>query len=394
MLSKITNILNNSISIEEINGTLFCEYKYTQDDEECFTFLITKNCFENTIYLENLNENEIVKIEFSLHYLTLIDYYYYFSDFINKNKYELPPSEFLIYDIDYYGDSENELIKKYKTYISLINSLRNISKHIFNKSGKDYLVIYSEEESVIIPLSYNRQIIEKINIEAVTRTLKIFENDNSKERLLYLNELLLFLKEYNEDDRFLYFISNIQAYINKSTNAYQYYLRDFSYNKLKNELDSKALEYIQKIQSIINDSQTKLIAIPTAFVLACSAFEYGNPLSLTNIALLISTVVFALIIQIFLNNQKSSLKFIQNNIDTYVKSFTNQNIQNVSIDFKLAYEEVKKQKDRLFFVQILLWLMPTLIFCIWLFLLDAKIVVFILFFIFLISQLVIYLISK
>jgi len=123
-----------------------------------------------------------------------------------------------------------------------------------------------------------------------------------KKKMIFINELIESLNSREENSRFKYFLSHITEFYDKCNNAYQFYLRDFSYNKLKIELDSKALEYTQKIQSVINDSQTKLIAIPTAFVLVFAAFDFTDLLAIKNIATILSLFIFALLIQFFLNN--------------------------------------------------------------------------------------------
>ena len=143
---------------------------------------------------------------------------------------------------------------------------------------------------------------------------------------MFLNQFITFLKTVDENERFSYFIFNIVNYHEKSISSYQYYLRDFSYNKLKVELDSKALEFAQKIQTVINDSQTKLIAIPTVFDLVIATFDFDKILSSKNVGAIISLFIFSILLQLFLDNQRSALKFIKQNIDSYKDTFNGKPI--------------------------------------------------------------------
>ena len=111
----------------------------------------------------------------------------------------------------------------------------------------------------------------------------------------------------------------------------------------------------------MNDSQTKLIAIPAAIVLASTSLEYGKANSIKNYLILIQVIMFCVFIQIFINNQKSALKFIENNITIYKQSFSN-NKQILENSFIEVDKEKDKQKYRLLTVQILLWSSPILIF--------------------------------
>jgi hypothetical protein len=132
---------------------------------------------------------------------------------------------------------------------------------------------------------------------------------------------------------------------------------------LKVELDSKALEFAQKIQTIINDSQTKLIAIPTAFVLVIATFDFEKILSSKNVGTIVGLFVFSTLIQLFLNNQLSALKFIKQNIDAYKSTFKNDEINQTSNSFVLVEVEFNKQNSRLKVIEVILWSIPVGIFC-------------------------------
>ena len=174
---------------------------------------------------------------------------------------------------------------------------------------------------------------------------------------IYLNQLVEFLYKEEEQTRFSYLIRNFDKYIKKSSATYNYYLRDFSYNKLKIELDSKALEFSQKLQSVINDSQTKLIAIPTALVFVLSTLDYENINAIKNYLALVGLILFCIFIQIFINNQKSAIAFIEENINYYKGTFKDD-INEIKESFKKVELEKNKQIKRLFQIQILLWLIP------------------------------------
>lgn len=186
------------------------------------------------------------------------------------------------------------------------------------------------------------------------------KKNNSEEKLLFINELMEFLSNVTEENRFVYLLQNFNEYYSKSIDSFQYYIRNFSYNKLKSELDNAILDYSKKIQSVINDAQSKLIAIPAAFVLAAANIEFDNILSIKNIAILISLYIFALLIGIFLNNQSSVLNMIDINIQSYKGSFGgNGNV--VKDAFILVDKELIKQKNRLFITQFINWGIPALL---------------------------------
>ena len=371
MLSRIENIIRTSKSNFDVNsGVCFCS-DYKVSDKECLVYLDEQGCFEQPIFVDDLSDNSNINLELSLHSLTKIGFYYSFESFIVNNRYAFPDSDFYIYDIDSSQSKKNENLAKHEAIINLINSVKNIAKYSYFDAGVDNAIIFREDKSLFLSFEFDINTILAIKeseVETINKVSSIFLDSVSEKKLLFINELInLLTNEKNESQRFIFLLSSISDFYEKSTNAYQYYLRDFSYNKLKIELDSKALEFAQKIQSVINESQTKLIAIPTVFVLAFVSSDYSDLLSNKNIFTIISLFIFAILIQLFLNNQFSTLRFINENVISYKDTFKRNDIDKISSKFSLVDKEREKQEKRLILIEAILWLIPVGLLCTWLF---------------------------
>ena len=359
MLRRIIDIIKSS-NTEISNGTLFCN-GYIIADAECIDYLENNNILENSLY--SRKNGECVNLELSLAHLNSIGYYEDCITFCIKNKYVLPSKKFFIEEIKCFEDDDNDFIYIYKKIITLINAISHISKHSYTDVDINNAIIFREDKSLFLPFIYDSSDIRDIKIEdseKFTFLSDLFNNSDSDKKLLFINELIDFLSPYNENDRFRYILLYICEFISKANNAYQYYIRNFSYNKLKSELDNAALEFSKKIQTVINESQTKLIAIPAAFVLSAANIEFNNILSIKNITILISLYIFAVLIGIFLNNQSSVLKMIDKNIQTYKDTFDSNNSV-VKKAFTLVDKELKKQKTRLLVTQFINWGIPVLL---------------------------------
>lgn len=375
MFPKIVNILQHSERIEVSGGTLHCyNYIYSLLDKECFDYLNENNCIENTIFIDEFVIDNKYDLELSLYELRILKFYYTFEDFVEYNKYVIIESDFFIYGLANPILEENQQYNIYKSIMYLIESINKIAKHRFSETGIEVAVINRNEGSLLLPLIYNAADINQVNFDQIKYLNNIsstFNEPNNEKKLLFINELIEFLSNREEETRFRHLLFNITTFNNHCNNSYQYYLRDFSSNKLKLELDSKALDYIQKIQSMINESQTKLIAIPTVFVLACVAFDFEKLLDIKNIATLISLFIFAILIQLFINNQKSSLRFIKDDIREYKESYKEDLIK-VSSKFSEVTNELSKQRTRFYIVEIILWIIPIVLLLTWLILTCAK----------------------
>lgn len=363
MLTQIVDILTKSNITISDDSLSVDNYKILDES----SIISLENCIEqiydnkgNIIGLSDIQKKQNVRIVFSLYRLNQTGYYETSDVFVRKNKI-ISPASYYIQNIGF-QNSEHIFIKKYHTLINFIQSIGDLAKYKEESPDITTCVIICEQKALILPIIYSGEDVVNIDfpIEEMNYATELFKKNNSEEKLLFINELMEFLSNVTEENRFVYLLQNFNEYYSKSIDSFQYYIRNFSYNKLKSELDNAILDYSKKIQSVINDAQSKLIAIPAAFVLAAANIEFDNILSIKNIAILISLYIFALLIGIFLNNQSSVLNMIDINIQSYKGSFGgNGNV--VKDAFILVDKELIKQKNRLFITQFINWGIPALL---------------------------------
>lgn len=363
MLTQIVDILTKSNITISDDSLSVDNYKILDES----SIISLENCIEqiydnkgNIIGLSDIQKKQNVRIVFSLYRLNQTGYYETSDVFVRKNKI-ISPASYYIQNIGF-QNSEHIFIKKYHALINFIQSIGDLAKYKEESPDITTCVIICEQKALILPIIYSGEDVVNIDfpIEEMNYATELFKKNNSEEKLLFINELMEFLSNVTEENRFVYLLQNFNEYYSKSIDSFQYYIRNFSYNKLKSELDNAILDYSKKKQSVINDAQSKLIAIPAAFVLAAANIEFDNILSIKNIAILISLYIFALLIGIFLNNQSSVLNMIDINIQSYKGSFGgNGNV--VKDAFILVDKELIKQKNRLFITQFINWGIPALL---------------------------------
>jgi hypothetical protein len=341
--------------------------------EKLIDFLNDRDIIENTNY-EN-KPGETVDLELSLSGLNKIGYYQTKDDLIRKNRYEYPTDVFWVAQLGHFSDeSIATFYWKFELIIRLIDAVIKIAKHNYTDVDVNYALITNDDKALLLPLICSSGQIDAlvaVELDQITLVINVFEDTNTEKKLLFINELIDYLSPVTETERFDTLLRTIMEFTDKCQNAYQYYLRDFSYNKLKIELDSKALEFTQKIQGVINDSQTKLVTIPTAFVLVFAAFDFKDLSSVKNLIAVVSLFIFAVLIQVFLNNQYSSLNFTAASITAYKETFSQNNIIKFQEKFTLVDNELVKQRRRLCLITWLLWLIPSSLLLIWFVLLSS-----------------------
>lgn len=363
MIDKIVKILNKNKSSIRIEGDIISRI-HTIDNLDFLSELSDNELITNS-FVEDYNTNENIVLEFLISRLRTQGFYLSKDSFLTWNQYNYPEKEVYIYEINDFLINNIFFNERFSIIVNLIDVLGQNSKNRYYTDEILNLLIVREDKSLLLYFKYlpeDLDLIDNSSLNNITNFIEILgENIAPDRKNIYINELIDYLLPIEEKDRFSYLIKNFDEFIHRASASYNYYLRNFSYNKLKIELDTKALDFAQKIQGVVNESQTKLIAIPAAIVFACTTLEYEKINSIKNYLILVGMIMFCIFIQIFINNQKSALKFIENNITIYKQSFSN-NKQILENSFIEVDKEKDKQKYRLLTVQILLWLNPTLIF--------------------------------
>ncbi len=211
------------------------------------------------------------------------------------------------------------------------------------------------------------ELLEAKNIDFINQYISDITSYKEK-KSIFIKELINFLSNKNKRERFNELILYFEEFYEKCNTSFEYYLSNFSFNKIKLELDNAVLDYSKNIRSIINDSQSKLIAIPAAFILGASQMDYTNPFTLKNIIIVISAFLFSYIIFVFIKNQKNAIEIIKDNLTNYKSIYERskanqledevelQNLKKLIINsFEKTEKELSNQQSRLVILQYCNW---------------------------------------
>jgi len=276
------------------------------------------------IMIDNLSDylSQSIFIEFVTSELKKIAFYLSLKEFVIDNRFEIP-DEFYILELKYQNSTGyiNENVEKYKAVTTLIDRLTMKSKFISDSHDRT-LCLVQENSFMEMPIEniVYEEFLEKENISLIKQYIN--DIDSYKEKsTIYFKELICFLSIQNKEKRLKTLISFFGDFYERCNISFEYYLSDFSFNKIKLELDNSVLEYSRNIRAIINESQSKLIAIPAAFILGVSQIMYSEPLSLKNILIIASSFLFSYIIFVFIKNQQNALQIVADNLKNYKTNY-------------------------------------------------------------------------
>ncbi|MBP8005485.1 MAG: hypothetical protein KAZ18_01115 [Acinetobacter sp.] len=249
-----------NLFIDRNFGDDFQYVKITPKENEASTFRLNlvrdnRNYASYQSYIEhkfdiakkiNCNENDIV---------------YENLDSVNKDQADYIPelklfAKFIRCLSDSYYKKDNLLIFFSKNYCEVPVQPRAFEKYL------QLAKLYKENNNLTKSLQEFLSWITEQKTEVDTT-----EPLNSHKNELYVivaTEIIDSLSTVDKNDRIFNLIRNIENIINDTKSKYGLYLDDFKYSKFVDKINKYADEFLAKVNKVIVDLQTQVLAIPLA----------------------------------------------------------------------------------------------------------------------------------
>ncbi len=356
MIKEITAIIRTSANTRTEGDILYCEH--TVQDANLLERLYEAALLHNS-GIEDLRPGDIVILEFSFAALFSQGIYENRASFLRKHYYRHPSRDIFICETGSYFTDDHIFHTAYTVVVRFMEALAGLAQFSYFEEELRKLLLVREDVSLLLPLHYtcaDLSALKATTLEQLQDVTVLFSGNAFPDRQgLFINELIHYLQQEPEAQRFSFLLQHFGQYYTRATSAYTYYLRNFSYNKLRLEMDAKALDFSQRLQGVVNDIQNKLIVIPSAFVLVITTFIVNrNRLFYVNIFSFAGFLIFCAYFQIFIANQRSLLRIIKSHIDKYLGTFREAAFEELKASFSLVYEEHRNQSFRLLLVNMIL----------------------------------------
>lgn len=145
--------------------------------------------------------------------------------------------------------------------------------------------------------------------------------------------------------------------------SYALYTADFSFEKLRSEVDEQNVEDMLRLNKTLADIQNQLLALPAALMLAGAGVKEGS--FATNASIWIGVGVFAWVMHHLVKNQQNSVTAIEQEVQLRIEKVTSQpaDIANrVLPRFDMLRGRVSKQQQvlkQIFRAVIVVWVVTT-----------------------------------
>lgn len=291
-------------------------------------------------------------------------YYESFNDFITKNLASKPNVEFGIYRINYIstGSIKPEKYRNYETILSFISILESLSDYVDHDVDGSKELIFFHKKKLSFPINYNETDLRDIPYLPQLKEQLESAHDKDERVSIFKSELITSLIDVPVESRFQNLLATLNSLYDNYLKSHLLYLEKFSYHDLKTEVDRDKLDFTKKIYAVVNDIQSKLIAVPAAYLLVLSQFDFTGQSKWKNLLISIGSILFAVLLETLLSNQFGVLKFIKSEIEHFKNELSNKDTKINLSDFVNSFGDLnrtmRRQRIYLWIFRVITWLVP------------------------------------
>ncbi|MCU7916872.1 MAG: hypothetical protein KZQ95_00755 [Candidatus Thiodiazotropha sp. (ex Epidulcina cf. delphinae)] len=128
------------------------------------------------------------------------------------------------------------------------------------------------------------------------------------------NVVILQTRGVTANDRLHYVLRNLESILSDAKSQHAVFLSAFSYEKVRDEIESLKVEYTTKIHKVISEIQGQLLGIPAATVVVAIQLKKADAIDsifITNMAVLLGALIFGVFMILLLINQAHTLEVIK-----------------------------------------------------------------------------------
>jgi hypothetical protein len=282
------------------------------------------------------------KIEFRLHknfFMTL-------ENLISVDSRRISsPESFYLADSDFLYDTqipETELPIDVKNYLGAVRfySLLGEIADYKNVFGSITTLIFLGKEKLEIKPNYtlcDLRELPKLNDFEINF---IAENAAHKEqKRTIVHTVLLEIFEGYTDVRFADLLVKFDDFIEKLNCSYNLYVSEFSFQKVKDEIEKEKLDATIKLNKVFSDIQNQLLSIPAALVFVGGQMSFAGNWTIKNLSIWLGFCIFAALMSLLIRNQRHTLDAVKQEIDQQWQQIKNKH-SIVADRFKASYEQL------------------------------------------------------
>lgn len=261
-------------------------------------------------------------------------------------RYILLSPEFTTMTDDASVDSE---IYKYRKIIELVEVLKEAAAFL---NEEEQCLVLVNSGRFDIPVLYDESDLEKLVMSDIGKAITSFPDGLHRKQcqVIMAEAIIALTKSQPESKRFKYLLEHISDVVKRYEDGYQLFASGFSYEKIKDQVETARIEYTSKIHKVLSDIQNQLLGLPVATVIVATQMKQSaNSESAlwVNSAVLFGIWIFSLLMSFLIYNQNCTLNVIKDEISRQKKQLITEfpAIENsFKPVFSYLFRRIKNQK--------------------------------------------------
>lgn len=245
--------------------------------------------------------------------------------------------------------SDNSSIYKYRKIIELIGVLKEAAAFL-NEEEQCLVLINSGRFD--IPVLYDESDLEGVMLGDVEKAIAAFPDGLHRKQCqtIMAEAIIALTKSQPESKRFKYLLEHLSDVLKRYEDGYQLFASGFSYEKIKDQVETARIEYTSKIHKVLSDIQNQLLGLPVATVIVATQMKQSansETALWVNSAVLFGIWIFSLLMSFLIYNQNCTLNVIKDEISRQKKQLITEfpAIENsFKPVFSYLFRRIKNQK--------------------------------------------------
>lgn len=261
------------------------------------------------------SDAKLLKIEFALP----SNFFLSFDELISTAERRIAsPSKFYLADTHclYEGDTATlpAVAQHYIAATQLYSTLGNAADHTGGLGSTKTLIFLQKGKLEIIP-DYIETDLRELSSANHFKSEFIESATHKDQKQTIVRTVLFELFQGRGRVPFSELLEQFDDFIEKLNASYQLYVSEFSFQKVKAEVEREKLEATTKLNKVFSDIQNQLLAVPAALILVGGQMVNESSWSSKNVLIWLGTLVFSVIMTLLVRNQRHTLLAVKQEID-------------------------------------------------------------------------------
>lgn len=211
---------------------------------------------------------------------------------------------------------EQSTVGRYRLVLKLVQSLRSAAAFL-DSDEPNLLFIY--EGRFDVPVDYGADDLQKMDFSAVKELITLVPTDTHKKQCdaILATAIVDATKALPPSARFSHLLRHARSLRDAYDQGYKLYASGFSYEKLRDTVETARVEYASKIHKVFSDIQNQMLGIPVATIVVATQMKEAKSIGyefFVNTAVLVGCWVFSVLTALLIQNQLHTLRVLKDEI--------------------------------------------------------------------------------